>query len=89
VTTTMTGISLPTARTWQISSEARALLEKFPPRPVPISWPRSRQTRAAVEDRLARPPFDVGDRSKRCHRKVSLETVLDWPASRSGTANRV
>ncbi|MFD3596766.1 tyrosine-type recombinase/integrase [Nocardia sp. NPDC058640] len=77
--TSMTTVPPPTAaRTWQISSEARSLLEKFPPRPVPISWPRSRQTREAVEYRLARPPFRVDDSSIRCHRKISLETVLDW-----------
>jgi integrase len=66
------------ARTWQISSEAKALLEKFPPRPVPASWPRTRQDRAAVEDRMATPPFGATDKHARCHRKLSLQAVLDW-----------
>lgn len=66
------------ARTWQVSSEARALLEKFPPRPVPAGWPRTRQDRAAVEDRMATAPFRGDDSQARCHRKVSLQVVLDW-----------
>jgi integrase len=66
------------ARTWQVSSEAQALLEKFPPRPVPASWPRTRQDRAAVETRLAKETFRTTDKHTRCHRKLSLETVLDW-----------
>jgi hypothetical protein len=68
----------PTTRTWQVSSEARALLEKFPPRPVPATWLRARQDRAAIEARLAKEPFLAGDSSIRCHRKASLQAVLDW-----------
>jgi hypothetical protein len=75
--TTATVIQEP-ARTWQVSSEAKALLEKFPPRPVPASWPRTRQDRAAVEVRLAKEPFRVHDSKSRCHRKLSLQAVLDW-----------
>lgn len=74
ITTTAQG----PARTWQISSEAQALLEKFPPRLVPASWPRTRQDRAAVETRLAAETFRTTDKHTRCHRKLSLETVLDW-----------
>lgn len=76
--TTTTTVSQPIARTWQVSSEAKALLERFPPRPVPVSWPRSRQSRAAVEDRLAKPPFRADDPDARCHRNLSLQAVLDW-----------
>ncbi|TDP31412.1 hypothetical protein [Nocardia ignorata] len=76
---TVTTSTLQTAaRTWQISSEAMALLEQFPARPVPVSWPRSRQDRAAVEARLAAPPFRAADPSARSHRKQALQAVLDW-----------
>ncbi len=75
---TVTSIALGPARTWQVSSEATALLAKFPPRPAPASWPRTRQDRAAVEDRLANAPFRAHDSHARCHRKLSLQAVLDW-----------
>jgi integrase len=75
---TTTTVAQEPVRTWQVSSEAEALLEKFPPRPVPVSWPRTRQDRAAVEDRMATAPFRPSDSDVRCHRKLSLQAVLDW-----------
>lgn len=75
--TTVTIVQQP-ARTWQVSSEAKALLERFPPRPVPAGWPRTRQDRAAVEDRMTTAQFRAGDTDARCHRKLSLQAVLDW-----------
>jgi hypothetical protein len=68
----------PTTRTWQVSGEAQALLERFPPRPVPASWPRTRQDRGVIEARLAKAPFLAADSSIRSHRKLSLQAVLDW-----------
>lgn len=75
---TATTIAQQPARTWQVSSEAKALLEKFPPRPVPVNWPRTRQDRAAIETRLAKETFRTTDKHTRCHRKLSLQAVLDW-----------
>lgn len=75
---TTTTIDPQPARTWQVSSEATALLEKFPPRPIAGSWPMTRQDRKAVEDRLTKAPFGGDDSQSRCHRKASLQTVLDW-----------
>jgi len=75
--TTTTSAS-PQPRTWQVSTEARALMLKFPPRPVAESWPMTRQDRAAVEDRMATAPFRGDDSQSRCHRKASLLAVLDW-----------
>jgi integrase len=66
------------ARTWQVSSEARTLLGKFPSRPIAGSWPMTRQDRPAVEGRLATVPFCGDDSQSRCHRKASLQMVLDW-----------
>jgi site-specific recombinase XerD len=75
--TTTTVVQQPACR-WQVSSEARALLEKFPPRPIAGSWPMTRKDRAAVEERLAKAPFRGEDSQSRCHRKASLQTALDW-----------
>ena len=75
--TALTVVHSP-ARTWQISSEAQALLERFPPRPVPSGWPRSRQDRGTVEERLSREPFRAADKQTRSHRNLSLQAVLNW-----------
>jgi len=75
---TTTTITRTSTRAWQISTEAKALLKRFPPRPVPASWPQTRQDRAAVEARLAETPFRANDSQTRFHRKLSLQAVLDW-----------
>ena len=62
-------------RTWQISNEARAILERFPPRPAVTSWPMTRQSRAAAEDRLAQAPFRADDSQTRFLRNRSLQAV--------------
>ena len=75
--TTTTVPEMPTRR-WQVSGEAKALLEKFPPRPVPASWPRTRHDRATVETVMTKEPFRANDSHARSHRKLSLQAVLDW-----------
>ena len=65
-------------RTWQISNEAKAILERFPPRPAATGWPMTRQDRTAVEDRLAQAPFRADDNQTRFQRRRSLQAVLDW-----------
>ena len=65
-------------RPWQLSAEALALWEKFPPRPVPASWPATRQPRGKVVARLQAPPFAAGTSQDRCNRKLALLKVLDW-----------
>jgi integrase len=65
-------------RPWQLSAEARALLEKFPPRAVPASWPATRQPRGKVVARLLAPPFEAATSQDRCNRKLALLKVLDW-----------
>jgi len=75
---TTTAASQQTPRTWQVSSEAQALLEKFPPRLVPGAWPRTRESRVVLEYRMAAAPFRGDDSQSRCHRNASLQAVLDW-----------
>lgn len=65
-------------RPWQLSAEARALLEKFPPRPVPASWPATCQSRQKTVARLLAPPFEAVTSQDRCNRKLALLKVLDW-----------
>lgn len=73
------------ARPWQLSAEAVALLQKFPPRSNPKSWPATRQTRAAVIARMLAPPFLGQDSKTRCNRKPTLLKVLDWLEMQPGT----
>jgi integrase len=65
-------------RPWQLSAEALALWQKFPPRPVPASWPGTRQPRHKVVTRLLAPPFLAEISQDRCNRKLALLKVLDW-----------
>ncbi len=74
----ITGTDETTGRPWQLSAEALALWEKFPPRPVPASWPATRQARGKVVARLQAPPFAAEGSQDRCNRKLALLKVLDW-----------
>jgi integrase len=65
-------------RPWQLSAEALALMEKFPPRPVPPAWAATRQDRTPVVSRMLQPPFLVNDSKARHWRKLTLLKVLDW-----------
>ena len=65
-------------RRWQLSAEASALWEQFPPRPVLATWAATGQARPAVVARLLAPPFLGGDSQTRCNRKLTLLKVLDW-----------
>jgi hypothetical protein len=62
----------------QLSAEALAVMEKFPPRPVPPVWPATNADRAAVVRRMLAPPFLVDDAKARHWRKLTLLKVLDW-----------
>src|ERR1700736_3899047 len=74
---TTTTITRTSTRAWQVSAEAKALLERFPPRLVPASWPQTRQDRAAVEARVAEAPFRANVSHTRSPRKLSVQAVLD------------
>ena len=75
---TATAAARPVPRTWQLNSEALAIMGKFPPRPVPPAWAATSQARAAVVRRMLSPPFLVCDYKARHVRKLTLLKVLDW-----------
>ena len=72
------GTDEATRRPWQLSAEARTLLEKFAPRPVAASWPATRQSRHKAVARLLAPPFEAATSQDRSNRKLALLKVLDW-----------
>ena len=45
----------------QLSAEALAVMERFPPRPVPASWDATAADRFAVVRRMLAPPFLAED----------------------------
>lgn len=66
------------ARPWQLSAEALAMMEKFPPRPVPPAWDATAADRFAVVRRMLAPPFAAGDAKSRYSRKLAMLKILDW-----------
>ncbi|MGH3122502.1 MAG: tyrosine-type recombinase/integrase [Streptosporangiaceae bacterium] len=74
-----------TARSWQLSAEALAVMEKFPPRPVPSSWDATAADRFAVARRMLAPPFPAADAKSRRSRKLAMLKILDWLGLHPGT----
>src|SRR5882757_3859192 len=72
------------ARPWRLSAEATALWRRFPPRPVPQSWPATRQDRSTITSRMLAPPFLDHNRVERCNQNLTLSKVLDWLEMYSG-----
>jgi hypothetical protein len=69
----------------QLSAEALAVMERFPPRPVPASWQATAADRFAVARRLLAPPFLADDVNARHWRKRTMLKVLDWLGLHPGT----
>ena len=64
------------ARPWQLSAEALAVMEKFPPRPVPVLGPDGGDRSAVVGG--CSPGRSCRDAKTRHSRKLALVKVLDW-----------
>ncbi|MGO9140248.1 MAG: hypothetical protein ACLP70_02165 [Streptosporangiaceae bacterium] len=62
----------------------RAWLERFPPRPVPDTWPATELGRAGVQDLLLGPPFALGNPASQAGRKAGLSRILDWLEQQPG-----
>jgi len=62
----------------QLSPEALAVMEWFPPRLVPASWDATAADRFAVMRRMLARPFLPDDVKARHWRKLSMLKVLDW-----------
>jgi hypothetical protein len=62
----------------QLSAEALAVMKRFPPRPVPVSWNATAAGRFAVARRLLAPPFLVANVKSRYWRKLAMLKILDW-----------
>jgi len=81
--TTATTSARATAR--QPGAEALALTRRFPPRPVPASWPQTAADRFAVVRRMLAPPFLAENVDARHHRKLTMLKILDWLELHPGT----
>jgi Phage integrase family len=63
---------------WQLSAEALAVMNRFPPRVVQVSWDATAADRFTVARRMLAPPFAFGDASARHWRKLGILKILDW-----------
>ena len=62
----------------RLSAEALAVMERFPPRPVPASWAATATDRFTVMRRMLAPPFVPEGAGIRDWRKLSMLKILDW-----------
>ena len=69
----------------QLSAEALAVMEKFPPRPAAAPWDATAADRFAVMRRMLAPPFPVREAAKRDSRKAAMLKILDWLELHPGT----
>ncbi|MDV6248134.1 site-specific integrase [Rhodococcus opacus] len=68
----------PEARTEAGSSSVLASLRRFPPRPLPDSWPETVQPRQLIVARLLTEPFTTVSAGLQPGRRRGLTRVLDW-----------
>ena len=61
-----------------------ALLQRFPPRPAPASWPLTSQPKPQVLATLLAPPFPAGRPNLDQERRRGLIRVLDWLEAQPG-----
>ena len=64
--------------------QAGALRRRFPPRPDPDAWPRTRLARADPDGLLAAAPFAVAGRAGEENRRRGMRIVLDWLQAQPG-----
>ncbi len=74
----MTVAAPPVTAARQISAEALAVMEKFPPRPVPASWDATAADRFTVMRRMLASPFPAEEAKRRDWRKRAMLKILDW-----------
>ena len=55
-----------------------ALLARFPPRPVAMTWAVTGQPREQVLDWLLKPPFRLGNPASQANRKAGVIQILAW-----------
>ena len=73
------------ARPRQLSAEALAVMENFPPRPVSSAWDATTADRFALVRRMLAPPFLADGPQSRQRRKLTLLKTLDWLELHPGT----
>jgi hypothetical protein len=68
----------------RLATTTSAAAAAFPPRPVPPSWPATRQPRQEALDALSMPPFMLTGREAQAQRIIGLKLLLDWLATQPG-----
>ena len=65
-------------------TQAGGLLRRFPPRPVPDAWPRTRLTQAGLDGLLTGEPSAVAGQAGEQNRRRGTRIVLDWLQAQPG-----
>ncbi len=81
----MTAVTAAVMAARQLSAEALAAMERFPPRPVPASWDATAADRFTVMRRMLAPPFPAAEAKSRDWRKRAMLKILDWLELHPGT----
>lgn len=61
-----------------LAGTAQELLRRFPPRPVPTSWPATHARRDQVAARLLAPPFALPNQRSQRGRRDGLVAAMSW-----------
>ena len=67
-----------------IGDTTTELSRRFPPRPVPASWPATEASRHQVASRLLAPPFAVDNIFSQQNRRLGLVAALNWLEAQPG-----
>ena len=75
------------ARARRLTAEAAALLQKFPPRALAVSWPVTGQGRGAVVSGAMAQPYAAEENDQsRYSRRLGVIRMLDWLEAQPGSA---
>jgi len=81
----MTGvITFPGVASRPSKAQRESARIRFPPRPVAMDWPATRQERGAVQERLTSGIFVLPNADSQDKRRRGLSWLLDWLADQPG-----
>ena len=82
--TTSTAPPVTSGHARKLGLEASALWDRYPPRPVPESWPATCEDHHSTLARLLEPPFRLDHPAAQHQRRFGLIRVLEWLEAQPG-----
>ena len=68
----------------ELAGTGAELMERFPPRPVAVSWPATRVTRQQVLSWALAPPFALENHLSQQSRRLGVVAVVNWLEAQPG-----